>query len=114
VRREPLAHRFALVGVERLAVASGHEFVHPPGGKLDHEVTADEHREDLPAVAQRAAPETAAAVRQRHAVGVAELADKILEPQFRRRVWRHDDRVSPYRTFGPRATYCLVVVVVRA
>jgi hypothetical protein len=76
-------------------VARGHEFVHPPCGKLDHEVTADEHREDLPAVAQPAAPETAAAVRQRHAVGVAELAEEILEPHFRRRVWRHDDTVSP-------------------
>jgi hypothetical protein len=95
-------------------MARGHEFVHPLGGKLDHEVTADEHREDLPVIAQPAAPETAAAVRQRHAVGVAELADKIFEPHFRRRVWRHDDRVSLGRALGPRATYCRVVAVARA
>jgi 2-haloacid dehalogenase len=98
---EPLPHRGSLVGVEPPAVARRHELVHPPRGKLHHEVAADEHREDLPVVAQRAAPESAAAARQRHAVSVAELADQILEAFGRRQVCGHAYRVDLGRGARP-------------
>jgi len=77
-------------------VARADQLADPPGRQLDHERAAHEHREDLAAVAQRAAPETAAAVRQRHPVDVAEFAEQVLEAHLcvRREVCRHADRVS--------------------
>jgi hypothetical protein len=75
-------------------VARRDQLVDSLAWQLDHEGAAHEHREDLAAVAQRAAPETAAAVRQRHPVDVAELAEQVLEAHFRREVCRHADRVS--------------------
>ena len=80
VQAEPLPHRGALVGVEALAVAAGDELVHPRRGQLHHQLTPDEHREDLPAVAQRATAEPAAARRRRHAVHPGELVDQVLVP----------------------------------
>ena len=55
------------------------ELVHPRRGQLHHQLAADEHREDLPAVAQRAAAEPAAARRGRHAVHSGELVDQVIE-----------------------------------
>jgi hypothetical protein len=75
-------------------VASVDELIDPLAGQLDHEGAAYEHREDLAAVPQRAAAETTAAVRQRHAVDVAEFAEQVLEAHLRREVCRHADRVS--------------------
>jgi hypothetical protein len=75
-------------------VARRDQLVDPLAGQLDHEGAAHEHGEDLAAVPQRAAPEPAAAVRQRHAVDVAEFAEQVLEAHLRREVCRHADRVS--------------------
>jgi hypothetical protein len=56
-------------------VAGRDEFADARPGQLHHQLAADEHREDLPAVAQRAAAEPAAARRGRHAVHPGELVD---------------------------------------
>jgi hypothetical protein len=75
-------------------VARRDELVDPLAWQLDHQGAAHEHREDLAPVPQRAAPETAAAVRQRHPVDVAEFAEQVLEAHLRREVCRHADRVN--------------------
>jgi hypothetical protein len=75
-------------------VARRDQLVDPLAGQLDHEGAAHEHGEDLAAVPQRAAPEPAAAVRQRHTVDVAECAEQVLEAHLRREVCGHADRVS--------------------
>jgi hypothetical protein len=64
-------------------VPSGHELVDARAGQFDHELTADEHREDLPPVAERAAAEPAAALGRQDAVLARELVDQILIPLFR-------------------------------
>jgi hypothetical protein len=83
VQAEPFLHRSALVGVEPLAVAAGHELVDARAGQLDHEPAADEHREDLPPVAERTAAEPAAALRREHPVLARELVDQVFVPLLR-------------------------------
>jgi len=77
-------------------VPPGHEFVDALAGQLDHELTADEHREDLPPVAERAAAEPATALGWQDAVLARELIDQILVPLFRRRPLfrRHPSRMT--------------------
>jgi hypothetical protein len=58
-------------------VAPGHQLIDALAGQLDHELAADEHREDLPPVTERAAAEPAAARRRQHAVLAEELIDQI-------------------------------------
>jgi hypothetical protein len=69
-------------------VAAGHELVDARAGQLDHELAADEHGEDLPPVAKRAAAEPAAARRRQHPVLPRELVDEILVALLRRHVYR--------------------------
>ena len=68
----------------------GHEFVDALAGQLDHELTADEHREDCPPVAERAVAEPAAALGRQDAVLARELVDQILVPLLR----RHPSRMT--------------------
>jgi hypothetical protein len=65
-------------------VPCGHELVDALAGQLDHELTADEHREDLPPVAERTAAEPAAALRRQHAVLARKLVDQVLVALLRR------------------------------
>jgi hypothetical protein len=58
-------------------VAPGHQLIDARAGQLDHELAADEHREDLPSVAERAAAEPAAARRRQYPVLAEELIDQI-------------------------------------
>jgi hypothetical protein len=58
-------------------VALGHQLVDAVAGQLDHKLAADEHREDLPAIADRAPAEPAAARRRQHPVLAEELIDQI-------------------------------------
>jgi hypothetical protein len=58
-------------------VAPGHQLIDALAGQLDHELAADVHREDLPAVAERATAEAAAAGRRQDPVLAHELDDQI-------------------------------------
>jgi hypothetical protein len=58
-------------------VAPGHQLIDALAGQLDHKLAADEHCEDLPPVAERAAAEPAAALRRQHPVLAHELIDQI-------------------------------------
>jgi hypothetical protein len=71
-------------------VAPGHQLIDARAGQLDHELAADEHREDLPPVAERAAAEPAAARRRQHPVLAEELIDQIFVALFR----RHGSRMT--------------------
>jgi hypothetical protein len=59
-------------------VAPGHQLIDALARQLDHKLAADEHREDLPPVAERAAAEPAAALRRQHPLLARELVDQIL------------------------------------
>jgi hypothetical protein len=58
-------------------VSPGHQLIDALARQLDHKLTADEHREDLSPVAERAAAEPAAARRRQHPVLAHELIDQI-------------------------------------
>lgn len=75
-------------------MATGHKLVDAEAGQLDHELAADEHREDLPPVAERAAAEPAATLGRQHAVLVRELVDQIFVPLL----WRHPSRMTDHLT----------------
>jgi hypothetical protein len=75
-------------------VTAGHQFVDTGPGQLDHEPAADEHGEDLPAVAERAAAEPAAARRRRHPVLAEELVDQIFVALLRRHPPRMTDQLT--------------------
>jgi hypothetical protein len=64
-------------------VAGRDELADARRGQFHHQLAADEHREDLPAVAQPAAAEPAAARRGHHAVHPGELVDQVLVPLLR-------------------------------
>jgi len=64
-------------------VAAGHELVDARPGQLDDELAADEHREDLLPVAERAAAEPAAARRREYPVLAREVVEKIFVPLLR-------------------------------
>jgi hypothetical protein len=76
-------------------VPSGHELVDARAGQFDHELTADEHREDLPPVTERAAAEPAAALRREHPVLARKLVDQVLVPLLR----RHPSRMTGQLTW---------------
>ena len=65
-------------------MAAGYELIDARAGQLDHELAADEHREDLPPVAERTAAEPAAALRREHPVLVSKLVDQVVVPLLRR------------------------------
>jgi hypothetical protein len=75
-------------------VAPGHQLIDALAGQLDHELAADEHREDLPPVAERAAAEPAAALRRQHPFLSHELGDQILVALLR----RHASSMTPQPT----------------
>jgi hypothetical protein len=75
-------------------VAPGHQLIDALAGQLDHELAADEHREDLPPVAERAAAEPAAARRRQHPVLAHELDDQIFVALLR----RHASSMTPQPT----------------
>ena len=64
-------------------MAASHELVDARTGQLDHELAADEHREDLPPVAERTAAEPAAALRREHPVLARKLVDQVFVPLLR-------------------------------
>jgi len=68
-------------------VPADHEFVDARAGQLDHQPTADEHREDLLPIAKRAAAEPAAA-RREYPVLAREVVDHIFVPLLRRHTSR--------------------------
>jgi hypothetical protein len=72
-------------------VAPGHQLIDALAGQLDHELATDEHREDLLAVAERAAAEAAAARRRQHSVLAEELIDQIFVALLR----CHASRMAP-------------------
>ncbi len=87
---QPLTHRRALVRIEGRSVARPDQRGHPARGQLDHQLPANQHREDPALVPQRTAAESAAASRRRHARHADELVDQFLVPQADRvRVSRH-------------------------
>ncbi|HMD22507.1 MAG TPA: hypothetical protein VKH61_00300, partial [Streptosporangiaceae bacterium] len=55
----------------------GHQLIDTLAGQLEDKLAADEHREDLLAVAERAATEAAAARRRQHPVLAEELLDQV-------------------------------------
>jgi hypothetical protein len=65
-------------------VALGHKLVDAVAGQLEHKLAADEHREDLPAIADRAPAEPAAAGRRQHPVLAEELLDQVFVALLRR------------------------------
>ena len=71
-------------------MAAGYELIDARAGQLDHELAADEHREDLPPVAERTAAEPAAALRREHPVLVRKLVDQVVVPLLR----RHPSRMT--------------------
>jgi hypothetical protein len=75
-------------------VAPGHQLIDALAGQLDHELAADVHREDLPAVAERAAAETATTRRRQHPVLAHELDDQVFVALLR----CHPSRMAPQPT----------------
>jgi hypothetical protein len=75
-------------------VAPGHQLIDALAGQLDHEPAADEHREDLPPVAERAAAEPAAALRRQHPFLAEELLDQVFVALLR----CHPSRMAPQLT----------------
>jgi hypothetical protein len=65
-------------------VAPGHQLIDALAGQLDHELAADEHREDLPAIADRAPAEPAVAGRRQHPILAEELLDQVFVALLRR------------------------------
>jgi hypothetical protein len=58
-------------------VAPGHQLIDALARQLDHKLAADEHREDLPPVAERAAAEPAAAGRRQNPLLAEEFLDQV-------------------------------------
>jgi hypothetical protein len=75
-------------------VAFGHQLVDAVAGQLDHELAADEHREDLPPVTERPAAEPAATRRRQHPVLAEELLDQVFVALLR----RHASSMPPQLT----------------
>jgi hypothetical protein len=75
-------------------VAPGHQLIDALARQLDHKLAADEHREDLPAITDRAAAEPAAALRRQHPVLAHELIDQIFVALLR----RHASSMTPQPT----------------
>jgi hypothetical protein len=75
-------------------VAPGHQLIDALAGQLDHEPAADEHREDHPPVAERAAAEPAAALRRQHPFLAEELLDQVFVALLR----CHPSRMPPQLT----------------
>jgi hypothetical protein len=69
-------------------VPSSHQLIDARARQFDHQLTADEHREDPPLVAERAAAEPAAARRREHPVLARKLVDQVFVPLFRRHLSR--------------------------
>jgi hypothetical protein len=75
-------------------VTPGHQLIDALAGQLEDKLAADEHREDLPPVAERAAAEPAAALWRQHPVLAQELDDQILVALLQ----RHASSMTPQPT----------------
>jgi hypothetical protein len=75
-------------------VPPGHQLIDALARQLDHELAADEHREDLLAVAERAAAKPAAARRRQYPVLAEELIDQVFVALLR----RHASSMPPQAT----------------